>query len=372
MHYDCIVVGAGIAGSSVAYFLKEKGLKVLVLDRAGIAHTGGSAAAGAFVSPKIGKGSPLQNLTNSAFAFAKDFYLTHFPKYFLQTGVVRIPKDEVDATKFEGYEPYNYPNYQWKQAKELEEAHILEKHASFYFEEAGVCSPSVCESMLQDIDFVKYDVKSLCYDEGFWSIGSYQAPKLVLATGYENRFIDMRYMGIKGVWGTRGDYKSTLPLTVSMHKNVSVSANVNGIIKVGATHEMGTLPCIHCNEEPLKGLLAKASTMVDTRDFKLTATYCGMRSASQDYTPLIGEVIDVETMLETHPTLPQGYKPKEPLAKMEGLYVCNGLGGRGFVFGPMMGKMLAEFIVDGKAVDPRVNPDRLFLKWCRKSPDLAR
>jgi len=33
--------------------------------------------------------------------------------------------------------------------------------------------------------------------------------------------------------------------------------------------------------------------------------------------------------------------------------------------------MLAEHMLEGKEIDKRVNPDRLFLKWCRKSPDLV-
>jgi len=54
----------------LAYFLKERGVNILVVDRDGIAKSAdSSAASGDFVSPKIGKGSSLQSLTNEAFEF---------------------------------------------------------------------------------------------------------------------------------------------------------------------------------------------------------------------------------------------------------------------------------------------------------------
>ena len=201
-------------------------------------------------------------------------------------------------------------------------------------------------------------------------VGDYCTQYLVLATGYENKYFDMRYMGVKGTWGSRGDYETDIDLNVSMHKQISVSANIDGIVKLGATHEEEVDVCIKCNGKPLENLFEVASTMVDTFDFKLKETFCGMRAGSKDYFPLVGEVIDTHYMLETYPKIVKGAKPE--LKKIENLYVCNGLGGRGFVFGPMMGKMLADKIVDDKEVDKRVNPDRLFLKWCRKSPDLER
>ncbi|CAA6811285.1 MAG: FAD dependent oxidoreductase [uncultured Sulfurovum sp.] len=372
-NYDVIIIGAGITGCSSAYFLKEKGLNVLVVDRNGIAKSGGSAAAGAFVSPKIGKGSALQALTNEAFEFSKDFYLNNFPKYFKQTGVIRIPKDDEDAKLFFEYEKYDSSNRIWLKEEELKSIGIKKSKDSFLFDEAGVCdAPEMCKAFLEGIDYVQYDVESLNYEDSLWNVGKYESTKIILATGYENKFFDMRYMGIKGTWGRRGDYTTNLNLNVSLHKKISVSANIKGIIKVGATHEKETQACIVSGKNPLKDLFTVASEMVNTSDFKLKKIFSGMRAGSKDYFPLVGSVINVSEMLKSNPKLVRGAKLTEKPIRMKNLYVCNGVGGRGFVFAPFIGKMLADNIVDGKEIDARVDPDRLFLKWCRKSPDLER
>ena len=368
--YDTIVIGAGIAGCCAAFALKEQGHDVLLVDRSGIAATGGSGAAGAFVSPKIGKGGSLQALTNEAFAYAKDFYLKHFPDYFHQTGVIRIPKDAEDAIKFSLYEPHNEAKYRWLNKEQLQKLGIKENNASFLFEEAGVCdAPELCNAILKQVPFQQFAVEKLIYNNGSWTLLNAQrttlnAKYIVLATGHESNLLDLRYMGIRGTWGSRGDYYSRLKLDVSMHKKISVSANIGGIIKLGATHVKSKSPCMVCDGKPLASLEAQASQMVDTSDFVLKETFCGMRAGSKDYFPLVGRVVDVPYMEAHHPNVFRGAKP--PLKHLENLYILNGVGGRGFVFAPLMAKWLAELITEGEEVDSSVNPDRLFLKWARK------
>jgi len=119
-----------------------------------------------------------------------------------------------------------------------------------------------------------------------------------------------------------------------------------------------------CDGKPLASLEAHAAQMVDTSDFVLKETYCGMRAGSKDYFPLVGRVVDVPYMKTHYPNVFRGAKP--PLKHLENLYIFNGVGGRGFVFAPLMAKWLSELMVEGKAVDTRVDPDRLFLKWARK------
>ncbi len=362
--YDAIIIGAGIAGATAAYTLTQQNQKVLVLDKNGIA-SGGSGAAGAFVSPKIGKGSALQTLTNEAFSFAKAFYLDTCPAYFHQTGVTRIPKDEADAEKFSEYEKFNDAAYETYTKEKLQSLGIDVGFDSFYFPDAGDCdAPQVCEYLLKDVEVLPYDVDTLKKEDGVWVVGEYKAKNIILATGYESNLADLRYMGIRGTWGTRGDFSSKLDLHVSMHQSMSVGANVNGIIKLGATHEKMVKDVVPCSDEQALSLKEKASGLIDTSDLELVENYCGMRAGSKDYFPLVGKVIDVPYMLGTYPAIVRGAKPE--LAYVDNLYVLNGLGGRGFVFAPLMAKLLAEHIVEDKEIDKRVNPDRLFLKWCRK------
>ncbi len=56
-------------------------------------------------------------------------------------------------------------------------------------------------------------------------------------------------MGIRGTWGTRGDFSASLDLKVSMHQAMSVGANMDGIIKLGATHEKEVKEVVPCSPE---------------------------------------------------------------------------------------------------------------------------
>jgi len=363
-HYDTIIIGAGIAGASIAHALHRKNQRVLVFDKQGIA-LGGSGAAGAFISPKIGKISALQILTNEAFTFAKDFYLEYTAKYFYQTGVLRIPKDAEDASKFTFYSKYNTNTYVNYTKEELKALGIFSAYESFYFPDAGDCdSVEVCYTLLKEIQILYQEVKNIEREKDKWLIEGYTCKHLVLATGYENMLLDFEYMGINGTWGTRGDFISKNPLTVSMHQSMSVSANRKGKIKLAATHQREIKNPIPCEKTEALGLKEKAKDLIDTSDFVLDKTFCGMRSNAKDSFPLLGKVIDVEYMLNTYPQIKKGAKVK--LKYKEDIYICNGLGGRGFVFAPMMAKILSEYIVDNKPLDARISPDRLFYKWCRK------
>ncbi len=113
---------------------------------------------------------------------------------------------------------------------------------------------------------LQYEVKELKRENDVWRVGGHSAKNIVLATGYESDLADLRYMGIRGTWGTRGDFSSKLDLKVSMHQAMSVGANVDGIIKLGATHEKEVKEVVPCQEEQALLLKEKASALIDVSD----------------------------------------------------------------------------------------------------------
>ena len=365
--YDLVVVGAGIAGCSIAYTAHKQQKKVLIIDKASMPATGGSGAAGAFISPKLGKETALLNLTNLAFSYSSNFYKENFPKYFEQSGIIRLPKDADDALNLEYYRGIIDANSQVLTPDKLKQLGVKSEFDSLYFSDGGVCdAQGLCKEMVRDIEYQQIELHDLEFKENIWMINrQIKAKNVVLATGYVGYKDLLEYMGINGIWGSRGDFYTNSNIKVSMHQNISVSAVSNSIVKIGATHVRSKNACVACDGEPLKELITSAKELAEIGNLELKETFCGMRSSSRDYFPVIGKIIDTRYMLKNYPNIKKGYS-KAPLKYFDNLYLFNGLGGRGFVFAPLMAKWLSEYIFEGKKIDSTVYPDRLFLKWARK------
>jgi len=216
--------------------------------------------------------------------------------------------------------------------EKLREYGVKNDEVGLLFREAGFTSPQkLTKALIRDIEYLQHEVKNLEYRNNRWIVDNkISSKRVVLATGYESNLLDLRYMGIKGLWGSRGDYKSNLDLKVSIHKKISISANIGGVIRVGATHNRAKEPCMICDGNPLKSLEKEAKSMVDSSDFRLKEIFCGMRSSSRDHFPLVGEIIDSEFMLENYPKIVCGAKP---IKKFPYLYLNWGvrLGKKGFL-----------------------------------------
>jgi len=349
LHYDAIVVGAGVAGASTAYFLKKAGRSrsVLVLEKDRVC-SGGSYPAGAFLSPKISKPSPYKEYLNNAFLFSINFYKQNFPKQFYQCGLKKIPYDEKDIKRCQSYEPFiNLP-------------YSKDRH-NYFFPDAGLVNPiKICHALLKDIEvkenFLVKDLREL------------NCKHLILATGSDKLPIDLSYIKTKNIAGYRYDveFDGFEKIKHNIFKDVSISTYHEGVVAVGATHikpnELKDLQ-LHADEDSF-GLLEKARDLHPMENLKVLKSYIGYRNSTFDFFPIVGKLIDEKSTLNAYPSITKGTKiPTDKYHYHKEIYIHSALGSRGFVYAPYNAYLLANLILKDKEIDDRLSPVRLFKKW---------
>jgi len=345
--YDFVVIGAGIAGCSITHFLKDK--KVLIVDKTGICQKA-SNAAGAFLFPKVGFNTKYTKFVNDALLYSFDFY----EKLNIDTkkqGVLILPRDEKDIEKFQEYKKTFTLSYE-------------EKEDGFFFKDGGVLdSVAVCKELIKDVEFKQIEMISIKKETNFILNDLIETKNIILATGWEN-LIDIPYIKIRPVWGERIEIKTPLSLSHHHHKNCSVSTNLDGVVKIGATHERRW-----SEKEPDKKnidiLINKAEEIVKIPEYSIYSMKAGMRAGSIDYFPIIGQIIDTKQTLDKYPEIKKGRIPKEVIY-MNNMYIINGGGGRGFSNYIYSAKFLADFLLNNKPIPKFIDTKRLFIKYARK------
>lgn len=367
--YEHIVVGAGISGCSVAYELSKYSDSVLLIDKLENVASGASGAAGAFLSPLLGKPNPFKDLITKSLNYSTRLYKKYFPNVISNCGTTRIPKNYTDREKFISYEPYmDFP---------------YEVDGEGYYFQVGsvVNSFGVCK-MMTSVDMFaskykittkfNYKVNKIERKDDLWLIDDkYKTKNLILTTGYDLDLLAESYIKIKPVWGQRIDIESSTKLDHNYHKACSVSKSFpikdgNYKISIGATHHRNIEDAKDI-EADNKTLLKRASEIVELKDIKITKQYFGARASSMDYFPVVGEIINSKKTLEEFPYMTNGtHVNSKRFTRYENLYMINGVGGRGFVLAPYLAKQLAEKIINNKDIDEEITSDRLFRRYVKR------
>lgn len=373
--YDFLIIGAGSAGSHIAYFLTQNGKKVAVLDKNGIAG-GASGAAGAFLSPLPGKKNNYNSFINDALKFSLDFYNKLLPDGIDKMGVLRVENSNFNSSKLED----NYLKYKKKLFKNID---------GYFYQNASMVNPvQICKILLKNSDFYNFDVdNNLTYQDNFYQINmdinntKIKAKNIILTQGVFKSLFKSDYIKISPLFGVRIDIQSSTEIPFNIHKSISISkSDKNGKIAIGATQErhnnieqICNSSCEKCSfyinkeKEDINYLLDEANKLIKLENVKLLKIYRGARATMKTYFPVIGKIIDAEKTLLKYPSIKNGTKiPKESFNYYPNSYILNGLGSRGFVLGSYTGKLLSDFILNNKDIPMELSTEKLFYKWSRK------
>lgn len=340
LHYDVIIVGAGINGCTSAYFLSQAGLKVALVDKEGIA-SGGSGAAGAFIAPKFNKQGPLKELMDVAYDEAMEFYTTVLARHTLIKPLLHISQDNPDDSIA------------------LEQSAVVDAR-------------SACVALATGIDFYVLDIQSPTYSDNKWHCEHLLSSHIVLTIGAYPKILPIEYVGLRGIWGHRIDITSSTYVPHIVHQYVSISPTLKeGIIAIGATHDVHYSPfdsdSVYDIQSGRAQLLESASKTLKLNNINILRDYTGLRSGSNDYMPMLGSLVNADATLRVHPHVQHGkaIDPKE-FVYYPNLTMVNGSGGYGFVLAPYLAKRLKEYLVDKQPIDEIISPSRYFLRWAKR------
>lgn len=381
--FDYLVIGAGIAGCSLVHFLKNYSSSILLIDKNEDVAFGASGAAGAFLSPLLGKPNKFKDLVTKSLNFSINYYKEFFSDELINCGTCRIPKNQEDEEKFQSYIPFM--DFEYEKFEE-----------GCFFPIGSVVKPyEVCKKLSKDVDkLFNFNVTKIERIEDFWLINNeIKAKNLFLTTGANISLIDEEYFDIRAVWGQKIDILTSSKIDINYHKECSLSKSKKidenrYVVSIGATHnrfnkdmrnssynlELANINKIEHNEETkeiieadIQKLLKKANDIKELNNIEVIDVKIGARASSVDYFPMVGKLVDSKKSIEKFPHIKNGTHIKnENLIMKDNLFVLNGVGGRGFVLSLYLANQLVENIFNNKKLDDEITNYRLFSRWAKK------
>lgn len=335
------VIGAGIAGASVAHALAQRGHQVTVLDAAPGPAAGASGnLAGVFRPLPSLEDGKLARLLRAGFLLGRRRFGALPAARCGWTGVLHIARDEKhQATQRRIVEDHGLPP-DYCRFVSHDEATALAGWpvalGGWWFPQAGwINPPSLCRALLAGVDCrFGFAVAHIERDAGSWRIvgpqGDFTADELILANGVGAAALAADYrLPIRAGRGLVSHLSedATPPLDIVVTRLGYVTPPVDGLRCAGATQTAG-------DPDPLPRPADHAENLFRL-DMALPGFGTGIDPAS-----LAGRV-------SFRPMSPDRLPLAGALSAGDGLWMINGFGARGLVFAAICAELLASRIDGG-------------------------
>jgi glycine/D-amino acid oxidase-like deaminating enzyme len=351
--YDYLIVGQGIAGTSLAMHLLDLGKKILIVSDSS-APSSSKVAAGIF-NPLTGKKLVKTWLADDLFPYARGFYnyleafmgakfvhqapiyrpfrsIAEQNTYLAQTEDPKIAsyvKQSGDPADLSAYIHADFGGLEVIQSGWID-LPVLLTHCRDYFLEY---------EMLVD---ERFDITavSVSQDAVVWKGNTFG--KMILCQGFmalENKFFN--WLPFAPVKGQILDIATDVPLPgYIVNQGIFLFPTNENTARVGATYSWDPLDW-EATKEATEELSEKLDGLLKT-PYQIKAETAGIRPSVLDRRPLIG----------VHP-------------EHHNVAIFNGLGTKGVTLAPFFANELAQHLENGKELNPLVNIQRYFSLYFR-------
>lgn len=340
-----LIVGAGISGLSIAYFLLEKGQKITLIDSG---TNKSSRVAAGMINPLVFRRMAKSWDIDVLLPFAKRFY-TKIEEQTKQTFyhpivIRRFFSSEqehqfwVDRQYLKEYIDYMSPledsdsNYTTETIKN-------EYGSGRVRNSAWIDTPlflDACKRLIQEDAIIindEFDYSALDCDKKIYNGERFDG--FIFCEGFE--VYKNPWFSFIPIQPTKGEiltiHSEQIPNDESLNRKCFVLPIGNNKFKVGSTYVWSETDS-HPTEAGKKELVSNFNYLSSEKPEIIEHT-AGIRPTTPDRRPIIGE----------HPT-------------HSGLYVFNGLGAKGYLIGPMHASKFVEYLVHETPLDHEVNLKR--------------
>ncbi|MDZ4776489.1 MAG: bifunctional tRNA (5-methylaminomethyl-2-thiouridine)(34)-methyltransferase MnmD/FAD-dependent 5-carboxymethylaminomethyl-2-thiouridine(34) oxidoreductase MnmC [Alphaproteobacteria bacterium] len=370
-HGRVAVIGAGMAGASVASALVRRGVEVVVLESGDAIAAGASGNAAGLVMPRLDRSdTPVARLHLAAYLDALRRYDAHG---LLHSGGV-IEHVEADAARADLLADPPLPESHFK------------AHANGVFHPcAGVVAPrAVVEALLRGAEVrCGVEVARLARNGAGWDLHDAEArvivsaSAVVIASGAAlARFDQTRWLPLEFSRGqTEAGPLDGAPLAHALSGDGYAAPLGDGVV-FGATFDRTDAatasPDADSRARNLEKLARLAPDIAARVRGETLTSRAGVRTATADRSPLSGLLPDAAAFNALHAG-PSKHNEAPPAH--DGLYVLGGLGSRGFTLAPLLGEAIAaEICGEPQSLDratlEAANPARYLLRALKRGKPL--
>jgi len=360
------IIGAGIAGSCLAFALSQRGAEVSVWDEAPGPAQGTSGNPLALVMPRLDAGDTVQaRLLLDAYLSAQSFYQDR--PGVVPTETVHRPRDEAEASRFEKL--LADPPLGLEQLEALKGGGLLHKGALAI--QPHILIPDLLRDLdvewarRADVNLADKTVDGERFDAIVFATGSHM-PSEIPSLNLKARLGQIEWM------------------ETNVDAPGSAIAAGPYAVAAGPTRLWGATFAEHTTETPLISDTARDANNAaletlapywrsQTRHYPIHSR-AGVRATTADRLPLIGGLPDTEAMRIDRLALERlSWRPAYSAYVIDGIYLIGGLGSRGFTWAPWAAEIIRSEIFNDPGstrIDSRraIVPNRQFLRELKHKP----
>lgn len=367
------IVGAGIAGSTLAYSLSKRGIQVFLIDPSGIAkETSGIPIA--ISHPHLTKiPGPISLFTLRAFRYALSFLsLFEDQNFFGKTGLFHGVTEEMNLERFQkGIENHKLSEeiMFWKPiASELQNGNLLENESGVFFRSGFWTRPEFVAKKCAEqpgIEFIKGTANHIEQNGTSWKLLIQESGREVVAESIIfcnshsiGKLVSSLFEGeepfpiqkVRGQLISLKETEKSFRISNILCAEHYLTPSILGEHTLGSTFDEFDLNPFPRKEDTdrLLEFVQKKYPSLDFDSSCVLTEKVGLRAQTPDRLPVLGPIFDPREFRKIYKEidLPKNRNKTFPnLKTIQGLYVFGGLGSRGILSSFLGSEILASLIL---------------------------